>query len=254
MTRPTNELAHVGGGTSGRARKRHQDGQLARLIAQLGDNTLAIVGVVTSIAEFVGLVTSGQLRKFVKIYPYPICIALIVVLLAFLVSLNYAQTVRRQRSQLQAAAQQPREPRPSAHDVRLFAEALADLPLDGPVITWLRRVDAVTLDPADFPADVLTALERTVGRLERRPVGFDNDLVARALADFIAAVEGYRVNLESWTLVWQNPALAGATGGLLPVGPDPVTGDLAHSQQRLLRAYDSFILTAHKRGMDVVGH
>jgi hypothetical protein len=78
--------------------------------------------------------------------------------------------------------------------------------------------------------------------------------VARALADFIAAVEDYRVNLESWTLVWQNPALADATGGLLPVGPDPVTGDLADSQQRLLRAYDSFILAAHKRGMDVVAH
>jgi hypothetical protein len=251
MIQPTNELANIAGGISGPADKRHQGGQVGWLIAQLGDNTLAIVGVVTSIAEFVGLVTSGQLRKFVEVYPYPICIALIIALLALLMSLNYAQTVRRQRSQLQDAAQQPREPRPSAHDVRLFAEALADLPLDGPVITWLRRVDGAALDPADFPADVLTALERTVGRLERRPVGFDDDLVARTLADFLAAVEDYRVNLESWTLVWQNPALAGATEGPLPASPDPVTGDLADSQQRLLRAYDSFILTAHKCGMDV---
>jgi hypothetical protein len=251
MTPPTDELANVGGGISGQIRKRRQDGQIPRLIAQLGNNALAIVGVVISIAEFAGLLTSGQLKRFVKAYPYPICIALIFVLLALLVSLNYAQTVRRQRSQLQAAAQQPSTLRPSAHDVRLFGETLADLPLDGPVITWLRRVDAIALDPGNFPADVLTALERTVGRLRRRPVGFDDDLVARALADFIAAIEDYRVSLEGWTLVWQNPALAGATGGLPPVGFDPVTGDLADSQQRLLRAYDSFILTAHRRGMDV---
>lgn len=253
MTQPTNELANVDGDSRGLARERDQGDHLARLIAQLGNNALVIVAVVTSIAEFVVLVTSVQLRKFVKIYPYPICIALIVVIFALLVSLNYAQTVRRQRNHLQAAAQQPREPRPSAHDVRLFAEALADLPLDGPVITWLRRIDAVALDPADFPADVLTALERTIRRLERRPVGFDDVLVARTLADFIAAVGDYRVNLERWTLVWQNPALAGAAGGQLSVGPDPITGDLADSQQRLLRTYDSLILTAHKRGLDV-GH
>lgn len=258
MTQPANELANVAGGISGRVGQRHRGGQVARLIAQVGDNTLAIVGVVSSIAGFVGLVTSGQLRTFVKLYPYPICIALIITLLALLISLNYAQTVRRQRSQLQAAAQSPAEPRPSAHDVRLFAEALADLPLDGPVITWLRRAEAAALDPADFPADVLTALDRTVGRLERRPVGFDDELVAQALAGFLAAVEDYRVNLESWTLAGHNTALAGhdvaraaATAGPRPTGPDPVTGALADSQQRLLRAYDSFILTAHKRGMDV---
>jgi hypothetical protein len=248
MTRPSDELANAGGGTSGRTRKRHKDGQLARVTVQLGDNALAIVGVVSSVAGFVGLVTSGQLRKFVKIYPYPICIALIIVLLALLVSLNYAQTVRRQRSQLQDAAQRPGEPRPSGHDVRFFAEVLADLPLDGPVITWLRRVDPGTLKLPDFPADVLTALDRTVGRLERRPVGFDDDLVARALADFIATVEDYRANLERWTLVWQDLALAGASGGLL-LGPDSVAGGLADSQQRLLRAYDSFVVTAHKRGL-----
>ncbi len=202
-------------------------------------------------AGFVGLVASKQLRNFVEAYSYPTCISLIVVLLAFLVSLNYAQTVRRQRNQLQAAADRLREPRPSAHDIRLFAEVLAELPLDGPVITWLRRTNTVALGPANVPADVLTALERTVRRLERRPVGFDDDMVARALADFIAAVDNYRINLESWTLVLQKATPANAVGRVLSNDTDPITGVLADSQQQLPRAYDSFIVTAHKRGMDV---
>jgi hypothetical protein len=247
MTRPSHEPANVGGDTSILLRERHQDGQLTRLIAQLGNYALAIVGGVTSIAELVGLVTSSQLRKFVNEYPYCICITLIFTVFALLMSLNYAQTVRRQLQ----AARPPRELHPSAHDVRLFAETLADLPLDGPVISWLKRVDVMTLDPADFPADVLTALERTVGRLARRPVGFDDDLVAQVLADFLVAVEGYRASLESWTLVRLNLTLAGAAGGLPPVGGDAATVEVADFQARLLRAYDSFILVAHKRGLDV---
>jgi len=251
MTRPSHDLANVGGDTTSRLRKRHHDGQLTRLIAPLGNYALAIAGGVTSIAEFVGLVTSSQLRKFVNEYPYPICITLIFTLFALLMSLNYAQTVRRQRNQLQAAEQPPGEPHPSAHDMRLFAETLADLPLDGAVITWLRRVDVMTLDPADFPADVLSALDRTVGRLGRRPVGFDDDLVAQALADFLVAVEGYRASVDSWTLVRLNLTLAGAAGAHPPAGQDPATDEVADFQERLLRAFDSFILVAHKRGLDV---
>ena len=205
MVRLSKELSNASGDTSGRIPKRRQDGQLSRLAAQLGNNVLAIVGVVTSIAGFVGLVASKQLRNFVEAYSYPTCISLIVVLLAFLVSLNYAQTVRRQRNQLQAAADRLREPRPSAHDIRLFAEVLAELPLDGPVITWLRRTNTVALGPANVPADVLTALERTVRRLERRPVGFDDDMVARALADFIATVETTALTWRSGRLCCKTP-------------------------------------------------
>ena len=177
MVQPSKELVNASGETSGRTPEQRQDGQFSRLTAQVGNNALAIVGVVTSIAEFAGLVASAQLRDFVRTYPYPICISLIVVLLVLLVSLNYVQIMRRQRDELRAAAQRSREPRPSAHDTRLFTEVLTDLPFDGPVITWLRRMDAAALGPANVPADVLTALERTSRRLEGRPVGFDDDLV-----------------------------------------------------------------------------
>jgi hypothetical protein len=251
MVRPSKELVNASGDTIDRIPKRRQDGQVSRLVAQLGNNLLAIVGVVSSIAGFVSLVASKQLRSFVKIYSYPICVSLIIVALALLVTLDYVQTVRRQRNQLQAAADRLRELRPSAHDIRLFTEILAELPLDGPVITWLRQTNAAALGLADVPADVLTALDRTVRRLERRPVGFDDDRVARALADFVSAVGNYRMNLETWTLMLQNVAPANAVDPLLSNDTDPITGVLADSQHQLLQAYDSFIMTAHKRGIDI---
>jgi hypothetical protein len=225
--------------------------QLAALTTQLGDNALAIIGVITTIAGFAGLVTSGQLRKFVHNYSYPICIALIIALLALLVSLNYAQTVRRQRNRLRAAAHRPREPRPSPHDVRLFAAALADLPLDGLVVGWLRRTQAATLSPTGVPADVLTALDRTETRLTGHPVGFDDPAVARALAEFHAAVGSYRAGIESWTLVHHNAAQPGAPQSLLDNGVNPVGGGLAADHARLLAAYDSLLMTAHERGLDI---
>jgi hypothetical protein len=251
MVQPSKELVNASGETSGRTPEQRQDGQFSRLTAQVGNNALAIVGVVTSIAEFAGLVASAQLRDFVRTYPYPICISLIVVLLALLVSLNYVQIMRRQRDELRAAAQRSREPRPSAHDTRLFTEVLTDLPFDGPVITWLRRMDAAALGPANVPADVLTALERTSRRLEGRPVGFDDDLVARALARFLAAIEDYRVNLENWTLALLGTALTSAAGGVRSTGTEPITGVFGDSQQRLLQAYDFFIVTGHEHGLDV---
>jgi hypothetical protein len=241
----------AGDDISDKAPERRERGQLAGLTTQLGDNALAIIGVVTSIAGFVGLLASGQLRDFVKIYPYPICISLIIVLLAFLVSLNYARTVRRQRNRLQAAVRRPREPQPSAHDVRLFAEVLADLPLDGPVIAWLRRTDVSALDPANVPADVLTALERTTGRLNGRPVGFDNNAVGRALALFLAVVEDYRIGLESWTLMLHSANQLDHGQGTPPGGTGPVADRLAGSHGRLLSAYDSFVVTAHEHGLDI---
>jgi hypothetical protein len=248
MVRPSEKLVNPSGG---RIPKRRNDNRWARLASQAGNHVLAIVAAVTSIAEFVGLVVSKQLRNFVATYPYPICISLIIALLAFLVTLNYAQAVRKQRDQFEIAADQHSQPRPSAHDMRLFVEVLAELPLDGPVITWLRRANMVVVGPAGVPADVLTALERTVRCLEKRPVGFDDDTVARALANFVAAIDNYRTNLEIWTLALHSASPSDVAGRLLSDDTDPMTGVLGCSQRQLLQAYDSFIVTAHQRGMDV---
>jgi hypothetical protein len=86
--------------TADKALKRRQSSQLAMLTTRLGDNALAIIGAVTSAAGFIGLVTSEQVRKLVGLYPYPLYIFLITTLLALLMSLNYARTVRSQRNRL----------------------------------------------------------------------------------------------------------------------------------------------------------
>ena len=69
---------------------------------------------------------------------------------------------------------------PSVHDVGCYAEVLNDIPPDGKVISWLKRTNVAGLDVADFPADVLSALERVVARPRLQPVGFDDQGVAAA--------------------------------------------------------------------------
>ena len=59
-------------------------------------------------------------------------------------------------------------------------EVLNDIPPDGKVISWLKRTNVAGLDVADFPADVLSALERVVARPRLQPVGFDDQGVAAA--------------------------------------------------------------------------
>ena len=92
------------------------------------------------------------------------------------------------------------------------------------------------LDVVDFPADVLTALERTAERPRLRPVGFDDPEVAAA---FHA--------LTPWVSL---PSVTRLSSGRWPRPDQARQAALESCNQRLLHAYDDFIVTAHEHGLD----
>lgn len=231
------------------AEQRHR-GRLSKLPAQAAKNVLAITGGATSITGFISLITAQSFKHLIKAYPYAIYAARIITLLALLVTLNYVQILRRERARARIAAQRSMDRRASTHDLQFFEEMCTDLPLDGPVIRWLRRTTPADLMPTEVPADVLTALERTARRARLRPVGFDDGSVARALAEFLDAIEEYRSAVESWTLLLHNAAVRQTAAGVSAADIDPTASAIADSHNRLIRAYDSFIVTGHAGGMD----
>ena len=232
---------------------RHWQSGLETVAALLAKYTLSVIGSVLTIAGFVTLVTAKSARDFVKEHPYPIYIGLVLAVLIIMATLNYAHYLRQTNARLTSAAAQPKSLQPSAHDLSFYAEMLGDVPVDGHVIAWLRRVKMTELSVTDIPADVLNALEMTAERPRMRPVGFDDQEIAGAFHTFTLAISEFCVAVEQWTLVRHNARWLGVRGELSDATPEDnnaASGTLMASHAKLIQAYDAFIVTAHSHGID----
>ena len=211
---------------------------------------LSIMGGILTLTAFITLITAKPVGAFVRKHPYPIYLAFILTVLMLLATLNYTQALRKRNAELKAAQAHPGSSLPSGHDVRFFADALSDVPVDGQVIAWLRRVRIAELKPREFPADVLSALQKTSARPRTRPVGFDNQDIANALQTFLEAIDDFCAAVEAWTLVYYTARWQDAASNNAAEDQEAGTSVLEVSHAELIRAYDAFIITAHSHGVD----
>lgn len=228
--------------------------RIGKWTALLSKYILSVVGMVLTVSGFVALVTANSARLFVKEHPYPIYLALVIAVLVILAALNWVHVLLGRNSELEDIASRSESPRPSRHDVRFYTEAIKDIPVDGSVVTWLKCTQMTKLSIADFPADVLRALEKTAERPRMRPVGFDDREIAAAFGALIDAVKDFLETVEHWTFGQHNARWRAGVTELLPTtvaDRATWTSALAASHVRLIRAYDTFIITAHTRGIEV---
>jgi hypothetical protein len=224
---------------------------------------MSTIGVVVSLGGFTALVTTQSVKIWVKSNPYPIYLALIVAVLVIAGTVDYASSLRK------------RLMIPSDHDRKLYVAALERLPQNGTVIGWLKRTEMTRVSVADFPADVLGALEETVEFSGMQPAGFDDLRIAGSFESLTGAITSFRQSVDHWTLAANarqtRPMTAPPSGtspleahrsGLSqpPVSPRAIeatvgeeTTALTRRHTDLIRAYDLFIRTAHARGIDIDG-
>jgi hypothetical protein len=217
-------------------------GGLETIIALPAKYIMSVIGVALSISGFVALVTTQSVRAWVKNHPYPIYLALIVALLVVAGTLDYAYNMRK-RIRL-----------PSDHDRKLCATTLERLPVNGPVIAWLKHTKVTEASVSDFPADVLGALEKTIEFSRTLPVGFDDAQLARSFESLIKASTSFCHSVDSWTFAAHSQRLKKIMAP--PPGDASMeegTTALTHRQHELVKAYDHFIRTAHARGIDIDG-
>jgi hypothetical protein len=222
---------------------------------------MSAIGAALSISGFVALVTTQSVKTWVKSHPYPIYLALIVAVLAIAGTLDYAYNLRK-RIKL-----------PSDHDKKFYGAALERLPVNGTVIGWLKRTEMTEASVADFPADVLSALEKTIEYSRTQPVGFDDTRVADSFESLIGAIASFRKSVDSWTFATHTRQFKGITAlppdisqpgkplsgtSQPPVSPHVASGEmqedsvtLTRNHHNLVSAYDQFIRTAHARGVDI---
>jgi hypothetical protein len=192
---------------------------------------MSAIGAVVSISGFIALVTAQSARAWVRSHPFPIYLALIVAVLAIAGTLDYAYNLRKQLNL------------PSAHDKKLYITALEILPADGAVIGWLKRAKLTDASIADFPADVLGALDKTVEFSRTQPVGFDDDRIAGSFDSLTEAITIFCQSVDRWTLA----------ASIVDASVADETASLARRHHELVKAYDRFIRTAHARGIDIDG-
>jgi hypothetical protein len=217
---------------------------------------MSVIGAAVSISGFVALVTTQSVKAWVKNHPYPIYLALIVAVLVIAGTLDYAYNLRKKITV------------PSGHDRKFYAAALEKLPPNGTVIRWLKRAEITESNIADFPADVLGALEKTIEFSRAQSVGFDDARMAGSFASLIAAITSFSRSVDGWTFAVQvsqfRPMPAPPTGtppsgtSQPPVSPSATGANveeeavaLTRHHQDLVEAYDTFIRTAHARGIDI---
>jgi hypothetical protein len=194
---------------------------------------MSLVGAAVSIGGFVALVAADSVKDWVRSHPYPIYFALIVAVLIVAGTLDYAYNLRKRLAQ------------PTDHDMKLYAAALSELPVDGAVIGWLKRADMTTAGVTDFPADVLAALEKAVENARTRPVGFDDSRLATSFKTLTSALTCFCDAVDDWTIA------AHANGG--SAGKTTTATALRDSHEGLVGAYDMFVRTAHASGIDTDG-
>jgi hypothetical protein len=219
---------------------------------------MSVIGAAVSISGFVALLTTQSVKTWVKTHPYPIYLALIVAVLVIAGTLNYAYNLRKRITV------------PSDHDRKLYAAALERLPPDGTVIRWLKSAEMTEASIADFPADVLGALEKTIEFSRMQSIGFDDMRTAESFESLTGAIMSFCQSVDRWTFAAharQFRPVAGPPSGTPPAGAsrppvsphatDPELGDetaaLTRRHQELVQAYDKFVRTAHARGIDIDG-
>lgn len=239
--------------TSANRRPRHPLASVDSVVALLANYALAFVGAVVAMAGFVALVTAKSVKAFVKDHPYPLYIALVIAVLTISATLNYVRFLRRENARLTCLASRES---PTSNDVRYFAGLMVDLPIDGAVMTWLKRTRIDELRVTDIPADVLTTLDRTVQRSRLRPVGFDDPQINASFAAFTLAIAAFADAVEQWTFLhqsshWRGDSDVSASPLIPPWGEHSSTRALCECQAGLIAAYDALIVTAHGRGIDI---
>lgn len=207
---------------------------------------MSLIGAVLSISGFVALVTAHSVKVWVKNHPYPIYLALIVAVLIIAGTLDYAYNLRK------------RITAPSGHDMMLYVAAVASIPPNGPVIGWLKRTEMTEASIADFPADVLGALERTIEFSRAQSVGFDDTQIAGSFESLTGAITGFCQSVDRWTFAAHTRHFRSAKTLRPPVAPTATGASLEEEMAVLTRrhhdlvqAYDKFIRTAHARGIDI---
>jgi hypothetical protein len=194
------------------------------------------IGAVVSLSGFAALVTTQSVKIWVKSHPYPIYLALIVAVLIIAGTLDYAFNLRK------------RLMIPTDHDKKLYAVALQRLPPNGAVIGWLKRIEMTRVSVADFPSDVLDALEKTVEFSSMQPTGFDDSRIADSFEFLTGSITSFCQSVDRWTLA------ANARQTKQVAAPrDEETAALTQRHHDLVRAYDWFIRTAHARRIDIDG-
>ena len=133
--------------TSANRRPRHPLASVNSVVALLANYALAFVGAVVAMAGFVALVTAKSVKAFVKDHPYPLYIALVIAVLTISATLNYVRFLRRENARLTCLASRES---PTSNDVRYFAGLMVDLPIDGAVMTWLKRTGSMSYASPTF--------------------------------------------------------------------------------------------------------
>ena len=204
----------------------------------MAKNLLAIVGAIVTIVAFVALLASNPVRMWVKGHPYPIFIVLVVAILALMVTLNYALSVRRRIVPLVKISQ---------HDRMLYQQFVDRMPVDGTILEWLKN----NFTAKAQPSGLFGQLEDTASKLNLATIGFDNEVVERdfkvlktAIGKFCREVKAYswEPNLN-WIAV--RPELLDDTSD----GPS-ATSVIEEARNSLVEAYDEFLATCHNYGVD----
>jgi len=202
------------------------------LIAAIGRNLLAAAGAVVAIIGVITIIFSPGVKGWVKAHGILVYYGLLALLLIALVAINFIRLAKARLA--------------SEHDRRVVSQFLAEMPSDGPVITWLKQNTVAN----GIPFEYLDIIENVYGAMNANVIGLDNRAANKAYRELAETMEKFRVFValntfpdKSYRRVWISDSWDWKAR-------KEAAEHIESDQAAVVTAYDHFLLISHKDGLD----
>lgn len=212
------------------------------------NHLVALISAVAAVAALVPLLASEAVRTWAKGHSSWVYAGLVSAALAAFFAVDCAITLNRKCCSLEASIKPV-----SDHDKRFLHQILQQLPLNGEVITWLKHDFFVKR----IPIARMDALVQAYEQLILYPVGFDNPEVQEEYQVLISWIESFISTVTQWARFDSDRRDALAVPLAMQESEQGEQGyyaalkDIGETVLALVAAYDSFISTCQRNGMDI---
>ena len=204
-------------------------------------NALANAGGVVAVATIISMITSTAFRGWVRRNPYPIFIALVLVVAIAMLLLDKLRDITRKYNDLNTST--------TEHDRQLFAYFKKLLPAHSRPMQWLKQ----DFSAESLPWDPKHALEEAVRKLDLNPIGFDDQSIGAAYNGFRSAITDFQTKVQLYAKPnAQNTSFEIPYAWRFDDRPryEAALTGIQSARDAVISSYDEFLLACHRMHAD----
>ena len=186
---------------------------------------MTIIGVIT-------ITFSPGVKGWVRAHGILVYYAFLALLLIALAAINFIRLAKARLA--------------SEHDRRVVAQFLTEIPPDGPVIIWLKNNTVAN----GIPFEYLDIIENVYNAMNANIIGLDNRAANKTYRELAEVMEKFRMFVALNTFPDREYNRVWLSDRWNWEHRKEAAEHIESDQAVVVTAYDNFLLTSHKNGLD----